>query len=158
MDCSDAAAASESMNGVETHSNDDHLLPSADCSSSSTLALPTARVISVCEIQPSFYLTAPIRRLYDSSTEASPTNDQSTPYSTISSAEHEHNCLTSALTDYHPRPHSEYSDLDDENNKENHQHRPTLTSMATSSSDLPANTEVKRSSIYKLILKNTIYK
>lgn len=177
MDCSTATTC-EDLNSLETHSNDDHLLPSnnSSCSStSSSSAIPTARVISVCEIQPSFYLTAPIRRLFDSTSEASPTNDQSTPYSTINSIEHDNNCLTPSLSDYHHRHQSEYSDMEDENNKENHRHHhrhpSTLTQMSTtsastvnntlsssSSSDPPANTEVKRSSIYKLILKNSIYK
>ena len=169
MDCSTATAA-EDLTGLETQSNDDHLLPSNDssCSSSSSSALPTARVISVCEIQPSFYLTAPIRRLFDSTSDSSPTNDQSTPYSTISAIEHENNCLTPSLSDYHPRHQVEYSDMEDENNKENqHRHSSTLsqitstsatTAATSSSSDPPGNTEVKRSSIYKLILKNSIYK
>jgi hypothetical protein len=62
MDCS----TTEEINSSENiNINDDHLLPSNDSS--------TGRVISVCEIQPSFYLTTPIRRLFD------PSNDQSTP-------------------------------------------------------------------------------
>ncbi|CAF5102246.1 unnamed protein product, partial [Rotaria socialis] len=74
MDCCSAVATSatiattamtEEIDSLNSTINDDHLLPSNESS--------TARVISVCEIQPSFYLTTPIRRLFD------PSNDQSTP-------------------------------------------------------------------------------
>jgi hypothetical protein len=127
MDCS---TTTDEMNSLDNNINDDHLLPSND--------LSTTRVISVCEIQPSFYLTTPIRRLFD------PSNDQSTPNDTITSNQ-------PSLNDFQ---HLDYSDIEDEHNKEN-SHYPT---PITTSSENPNPTEVKKSSIYKLILRNPLYK
>ena len=150
MDCS-TATTSEDGNDFSSHSDDDHLLPSHASSNVST-----ARVISVCEIQPSFYLTAPIRRLYDSGNETPSPLDQSTPHSSMLSVEYETHSSTPSLSDYH---HLEHSDAEDENNKENKLYLSTLTPITTAaSSDIQNTTEVKRSSIYKLILRNTTYK
>ena len=139
-----------------SHRHDDHLLPSNESS-----VVPTARVISVCEIQPSFYLTAPIRRSYDptnnlsaSSSSSSLCNDQSTPHSHMPSVDYQTNCSTPSSTDFHRL---QYSDNDEENNKENNHYLSTLTPL-TSSSDLPTTTEVKKSTIYKLILRNPLRK
>ena len=151
MDCS-TATSSEDSNDFGSHSDDDHLLPSH---ASSTIS--TARVISVCEIQPSFYLTAPIRRLYGSGNETPSPHDQSTPHSSMLSIDYETHSSTPSLSEYH---HLEYSDAEDENNKENKHHLSTLTPITTMapSSEIPNTTEVKRSSIYKLILRNSTYK
>ncbi|UJR33609.1 hypothetical protein I4U23_021045 [Adineta vaga] len=137
MDCSTTTmTTSEEMNSIDTNMNDDHSLPSNEKSSS------TARVISVCEIRPSFYLTTPIRRLFD------PSSDQSTPNDSISSNEYKINSSTTpSFTDYQ---HFQYSDNDDENNKENSNYLSTLTPIT--STDTPNQPEVKKSSIYKLIL------
>jgi len=135
MDCS-TVTTTEEINSMDNNMNDDHLLPSNDSS--------TARMISVCEIRPSFYLTTPIRRLFD------PSNDQSTPNDTISSTEYKPN--TPSLTDYQ---YYKYADNQDENNKENSNYSSTLTPIT--SSEIQNPTEVKKSSIYKLILKNPRY-
>jgi len=135
MDCS-TVTTTEEINSMDNNMNDDHLLPSNDSS--------TARMISVCEIRPSFYLTTPIRRLFD------PSNDQSTPNDTISSTEYKPN--TPSSTDYQ---YYKYADNQDENNKENSNYSSTLTPIT--SSEIQNPTEVKKSSIYKLILKNPRY-
>ncbi len=108
----------------------------------------TARVISVCEIQPSFYLTTPIRRLFD------PSNDQSTPNDSIPSIEYKNtNSLTPLSNDFQ---HLEYSDNEDDHNKENTHYPSTLTPITSSENSNPL--EVKKSSIYKLILRDPLYK
>jgi hypothetical protein len=135
MDCS-TVTKTEEINSMDNNMNDDHLLPSNDSS--------TGRMISVCEIRPSFYLTTPIRRLFD------PSNDQSTPNDTISSTEYKPN--TPSSTDYQ---YYKYADNQDENNKENSNYSSTLTPIT--SSEIQNPTEVKKSSIYKLILKNPRY-
>ena len=127
MDCSTTTTEEEEIN---SNMNDDHLLPANDSSST--------RVISVCEIQPSFYLTTPIRRLFD------PSNDQSTP-----------NQSSSSLNDFQ---HLNYSDTEDENNKENSHYPTPITTSSSSSNENSNSTEVKKSSIYKLILRNPLYK
>jgi hypothetical protein len=140
MDCS----TTEELNSIDhTNLNDDHLLPSNE----STTA---TRVISVCEIQPSFYLTTPIRRLFD------PSNDQSTPNDSIQSIEYKNtNSFTPSLNDFQ---HIEYSDNEDENNKENSHYPSTITPITSSSSSNNVNaTEVKKSSIFKIILRNPLY-
>ena len=161
MDCSVTTTAttpaSEATTGHDnSHRHDDHLLPSNESS-----VVPTARIISVCEIQPSFYLTAPIRRSYDptnnlsaSSSSSSLCNDQSTPHSNMPSVEYQTNCSTPSSTDFHRL---QYSHNDEETNKENNHYLSTLTPL-TSSSDLPTTTEVKKSTIYKLILRNPLRK
>ncbi|CAF4961098.1 unnamed protein product, partial [Rotaria magnacalcarata] len=79
-----------------------HLLPSNESS--------TARIISVCEIQPSFYLTTPIRRLFD------PSNDQSIPNDSVVSIDYKNNnSITPPSTNIQ---HMKYSNNND-NNKEN---------------------------------------
>jgi len=120
------------------------LLPALLPSNESSI-IPTARVISVCEIQPSFYLSTPIRRLFD------PSNDQSTPNDSKNP-----NSLTPSLNDFQ---HLEYSDNDEENNKENSHYPSTITPITSSSSSTENQntTEVKKSSIYKLILRNPLY-
>jgi hypothetical protein len=149
MDCSTATSTSDSISHQQMCNDDDHLLPS------NTLAsVSTARVISVCEIQPSFYLTTPIRRLYEPSSDLSSSNDQSTPFTATSLVQHDVHCSTPSVTDYR---HLEYSDIEDENNKENKHNRSTSTPV-TVSTDMPNTTEVKRSSLYKFILESTIYK
>jgi hypothetical protein len=136
MDCS---TTEENNSSENKNLNDDHLLPLNESSS--------ARVISVCEIQPSFYLTTPIRRLFD------PSNDQSTPneYKTSNSS-------TTSLNEFH---HLEYSDNEDDNNKENSHYPSALTPITSSSSSSEIENsnppEVKKSSIYKLILRNPLY-
>lgn len=139
MDCS----TTEENNSVENRSlNDDHIIPTNEPLS--------ARVISVCEIQPSFYLTTPIRRLFD------PSIDQSTPNDSLPTSSTEYrtpNCHTPSSNDFQ---HLEYSDNDDENNKENSHYISTLTPI-TSSNEHSSPVEVKRSSIYKLILRNPLY-
>ena len=139
MDCSTTTAA-EAIRSPESNSNDDHSLPSNSSS--------TARMISVCEIRPSFYLTTPIRRLFDSATDQSTPNDpnSSTEYTTNTSS-------TSSFSDYQQFP---YSDVEDENNKENSSYPSTLTPV-TLSADARSPPEVKKSSIYKLILKYPSY-
>jgi hypothetical protein len=140
MDCS----TTEELNSIDhTNLNDDHLLPSNE----STTA---TRVISVCEIQPSFYLTTPIRRLFD------PSNDQSTPNDSIQSIEYKNtNSFTPSLNDFQ---HIEYSDNEDENNKENSHYPSAITPITSSSSSNNVNaTEVKKSSIFKIILRNPLY-
>lgn len=134
MDCSSATTTTvttEEINTLDNNMNDDHLLPSNESS--------TARVISVCEIRPSFYLATPIRRLFE------PSNDQSTPNDTSSSM---NNSVTPSLTDYQ---HFEYTDNEDENNKENSNYSSTLTPIT--SSEIQNPTEVKKPSRYKLILR-----
>ncbi|CAF0726689.1 unnamed protein product [Adineta ricciae] len=117
MDCSTATTTSEEMNSTDTDMNDDHSLPSNEPSTTA------ARVISVCEIRPSFYLTTPIRRLFD------PSTDQSTPNDSISSNEYKTNAsLTPSFTDYQ---HFQYSDNDDDNNKENSTYPSTLTPVTS---------------------------
>jgi hypothetical protein len=141
MDCS----TTEELNSIDhTNLNDDHLLPSNESSTTAT------RVISVCEIQPSFYLTTPIRRLFD------PSNDQSTPNDSIQSIEYKNtNSFTPSLNDFQ---HIEYSDNEDENNKENSHYPSTITPITSSSSSNNVNaTEVKKSSIFKIILRNPLY-
>jgi hypothetical protein len=101
----------------------------------------STRIISVCEVQPSFYLTTPIRRLFDP--DMSPSRDQSTPNSSLVSVDYK----TPSLNDFQ---HLEYSDNEDENNKENNHYSSTLT-------EIQNPTEVKKSSIFKLILKNPLY-
>jgi len=143
MDCS----TTEEINSIENRNqNDDHLLPLNESSSSTT----TTRVISVCEIQPSFYLTTPIRRLFDHSS-----NDQSTPNDSITSIEYKNtNSLTPSSNDFQ---HLEYSDNDDENNKENSHYPSTITPITSSSIENQNTTEVKKSSIYRLILRNPLF-
>jgi len=137
MDCS---TTEENNSNKNKNLNDDHLLPLNESSS--------ARVISVCEIQPSFYLTTPIRRLFD------PSNDQSTP--------NEYKNSNSSTTSLNEFQHLEYSDNEDDNNKEN-SHYPSaltpITSSSSSSSEVENSNppEVKKSSIYKLILRNPLY-
>lgn len=150
MDCS----TTEEDNSKENQSlNDDHLLPLNESSLSSTTTSSAARVISVCEIQPSFYLTTPIRRLFD------PSTDQSTPQDSLPSASSIEyktpNCHTPSLNDYQ---HLEYSDNDDENNKENSHYISTLTPITSSTIEHSNPPEVKKFSIYKLILRNPLYK
>jgi len=131
MDCS---STEEIHSNDQSESNDDHLLPSNDLSSSSS----TTRIISVCEIQPSFYLTTPIRRLFDSTMHDQSTPNESTVPSTII------NNHTPSLNDFR---HLDYSDNDDEHNKENsHFHQ-------TSNQQQENTGEVKKSSIFKLILR-----
>ncbi|CAF4497689.1 unnamed protein product, partial [Rotaria socialis] len=104
----------------------------------------TARVISVCEIQPSFYLTTPIRRLFD------PSNDQSTPNDSVVSIDYKNtDSITPPSTNLQ---HMKYSNNND-NNKENSHYLSTLTPMtsssSSSSSDVQNTTEL--SSIPNLI-------
>lgn len=110
MDCS---STEEIHSNDQSESNDDHLLPSNDLSSSSS----TARVISVCEIQPSFYLTTPIRRLFDPTNDQSTPNESSIPSTTLSSSDYQSiSAHTPSLNDFR---HLDYSDNDEEHNKEN---------------------------------------
>ena len=110
--------------------------------------VPTARIISVCEVQPSFYLTTPIRRLFDPAHDISSSfNDQSTPNSSTVSVEYKTNLPTPSITDFQ---HLEYSDNEDENNKENNHYPSPIP-------EIQNTTEVKKSSIFKLILKNPLY-
>ncbi|CAF3345158.1 unnamed protein product [Rotaria sp. Silwood1] len=137
MDCSIATTTTtEEINSLDdnnnnnnNHINDDHSLPSNESS--------TARVISVCEIQPSFYLTTPIRRLFD------PSNDQSTPNDTIQSVEYKNNnSITPPITNVQ---HLRYFNNENENNKENSHYLSTLTPMTSSSSlssDIQNTTEL----------------
>ena len=133
MDCS----TSEDMHTMEkNHLNDDHILPTNESSNT--------RVISVCEVQPSFYLTTPIRRLFD----------QSTPTDSISSIDYKNpgNLSTPSLNDFQ---HLEYSDGEDENNKENTRYSSTISPLI-SSENVQTN-EVKKPRIFKLILRNPLY-
>ncbi|CAF2861394.1 unnamed protein product [Rotaria sp. Silwood2] len=127
MDCSTTTEEIHSLDNNKI--NDDHSLPSNESS--------TARVISVCEIQPSFYLTTPIRRLFD------PSNDQSTPNDTIRSVEYKNNnSITPPITNIQ---HSKYFNNENENNKENSHYLSTLTPMTSSSSlssDIQNTTEL----------------
>lgn len=133
MDCS----TSEELNVEEKNiSNDDHRLPTNDSSNT--------RVISVCEVQPSFYLTTPIRRLFDQSTptDSIPSMDYKNPHSS-----------TPSLNDFQ---HLEYSDDgEDDHNKENTRYSSTISPLITS--DNVQTNEVKKSRIFKLILRNPIY-
>lgn len=155
MDCTpsttSAITTNDDINSLNSTINDDHLLPSNESA--------TARVISVCEIQPSFYLTTPIRRLFD------PSTDQSTPNEAVVSIDchnnntninHNIDSITPPLTNIQ---NIQYSN--DDSNKENSHYLSTLTTMtlsSSSSSDIQNTAEVKKSSIYRLILKNPLYR
>ena len=139
MDCS-ANLSSDENNELDTHSDEDHLLPSVSQTENSI----TGPIVSVCEIRPSFYLTATISSPYESSKETSLSNDQSAPHSTTVSIEHSNHYSTSLPVDFLSK---NYSDV----NKENEHHLTTLTT----SLERQAPTEVKRSVLYKLILRSS---
>ncbi|CAF0909359.1 unnamed protein product [Adineta steineri] len=118
MSTSTATTTTEEINSIDMNVTDDHSLPTNESSA--------ARMISVCEIRPSFYLTTSIRRLFD------PSTDQSTPNDTSSSSEYKtSNSISPSFTDYQ---HYQYSNNDNEHNKENSKYPSTLTPITSSSS------------------------
>lgn len=150
MDCS-THISSDDNHDVDSHSDEDHLLPSVQTNKTST-----APVISVCEIRPSFYLTATIQRPYDSSNDIQQSNDQSAPHSSTISIDHSSNYSTPITTDYHRN--TNLTDRDNEHNKENEQHKLTMITPTATSLELQAPAEVKRSVIYKLIVRSSTKK
>ena len=128
----------EEINVHDQTMNDDHLLPSNESS--------TSCHVSICEIQPSFYLTTPVRRLFDFS------NDQSTPYDTMEcnnnvNSPNNDNSIKTSLIDIRKHP-NDFNHSNESNKENSHCLSPT-------SNENQDTTEVKKFSTYKLIFKNS---